>query len=359
MEFSQQEQEYMRRALDLAWKGRFSTSPNPRVGCVLVKGKQIIGEGFHLRAGTPHAEIHALNQAGDDAKGATAYVTLEPCSHYGRTAPCADALLTAGIARVVVAMKDPNPLVAGSGLARLEQAGVQVKSGLFEVEARELNRGFLSRIERRHPFVKMKIATSLDSKIALFNGKSQWITGEEARADVQILRAESCAILTGVGTILADNPKLNVRDFPVLRQPIRIIVDTNLSIPQYSHVLNDGGETWIFTKNQKFLKNYPKHIRIIQIDDDQKIDLKQVLKILAENGIGELMVEAGATLNTALLQMDCVDEMVLYQSPKILGEGRDMFNLPAQSMALLNQPYWYTQSVKILGDDIKWVLRKK
>ena len=214
--FSSTDVSMMQKALDLADLGRFSTSPNPRVGCVIAHGSQIVGQGFHVKAGEPHAEVHALRQAGEMAQGATAFVTLEPCSHYGRTPPCAEALLRSGVTRVVAAMRDPNPLVAGKGLALLEAAGIKTECGLLENKARELNRGFLSRIERRRPFVRLKCAASLDGKTALSDGLSQWITGEAARHDVQILRAESCAVLTGIGTVLADDPQLNVRAFPIL-----------------------------------------------------------------------------------------------------------------------------------------------
>ena len=226
--FSDTDRDMMRRALTLAAEGRFSTSPNPRVGCIIAHGGQIVGQGFHLKAGGPHAEVHALRQAGESARGATAYVTLEPCSHYGRTPPCAEALIQAGVSRVVAAIADPNPQVAGKGLAMLSAAGIRTESGLLETEARELNRGFLSRIERGRPFVRLKCAASLDGKTALSDGLSQWITGEAARHDVQILRAESCAVLTGIGTVLADDPQLNVRAFPTLRQPLRIVLDSRL-----------------------------------------------------------------------------------------------------------------------------------
>ena len=251
----------MQTALSLAWQGRFSTSPNPRVGCVIAQGEQIVGQGFHVYAGEPHAEIHALQQAGARAHGATAYVTLEPCSHHGRTAPCANALVNAGITKVVVAMTDPNPLVSGQGLAILDAAGIATVSGLFKTQARELNRGFLSRIERQRPFIKLKCAASLDGKTALSNGQSQWITGAAAREDVQILRAESCAVLTGIGTILADNPQLNVRNFHTLRQPIRIILDTRLRTPLDSHVIKDSGSpTLILTAaNEQYWKPYLQH----------------------------------------------------------------------------------------------------
>ncbi|WP_107919643.1 bifunctional diaminohydroxyphosphoribosylaminopyrimidine deaminase/5-amino-6-(5-phosphoribosylamino)uracil reductase RibD, partial [Neisseria elongata] len=237
--FSDTDRDMMRRALTLAAEGRFSTSPNPRVGCIIAHGGQIVGQGFHLKAGGPHAEVHALRQAGENARGATAYVTLEPCSHYGRTPPCAEALIQAGVSRVVAAIADPNPQVAGKGLAMLSAAGIRTESGLLETEARELNRGFLSRIERGRPFVRLKCAASLDGKTALSDGLSQWITGEAARHDVQILRAESCAVLTGIGTVLADDPQLNVRAFPTLRQPLRIVLDSRLRLPPTAKLLAD------------------------------------------------------------------------------------------------------------------------
>ncbi|WP_277073836.1 bifunctional diaminohydroxyphosphoribosylaminopyrimidine deaminase/5-amino-6-(5-phosphoribosylamino)uracil reductase RibD, partial [Simonsiella muelleri] len=245
--FSDLDHAHMHRALELAWQGRFSTSPNPRVGCVIAHGEQIVGQGFHVKAGEPHAEVHALRQAGSLAQGATAYVTLEPCAHYGRTPPCAESLRESGVARVVAAMRDPNPLVAGKGLAILTAAGVLVECGLLEHKARELNRGFLSRIERKRPFISLKMAASLDGKTALSDGCSKWITGELARSDVQQLRAQSCAILTGIGTILADNPQLNVRQFNTLRQPIRVILDSYFRLPEKSQVVQDDGETWLFT----------------------------------------------------------------------------------------------------------------
>ena len=254
--FSATDTRLMQTALDLAWQGRFSTSPNPRVGCVIAHGGQIVGQGFHLRAGEPHAEVHALRQAGAHAHGATAYVTLEPCSHTGRTGPCAQALINAGICRVVAAMHDPNPLVGGQGFAMLRAAGIEVQSGLLETAARALNRGFLSRIERGRPFVRLKVAASLDGKTALSDGRSQWITGAEARHDVQILRAESCAVLTGIGTILADDPQLNVRAFAALRQPARIVLDSHARTPLGSRIIQDSGSATVLVHASN---TTPKH----------------------------------------------------------------------------------------------------
>lgn len=356
----------MQNALALARLGRFSTSPNPRVGCVIAHGSQIVGQGYHVKAGEPHAEVHALRQAGTMAKGATAYVTLEPCSHYGRTPPCAKALIESGVTRVVAAMTDPNPLVAGRGLAMLAAAGIQTESGLLEHEARRLNRGFLSRIERSRPYVRLKCAAGLDGKTALSDGRSQWITGEAARYDVQQMRAESCAVLTGIGTVLADNPRLNVRAFPTLRQPIRVVLDSRLQTPLDSHVVSDGLSPTLIvtlvddeTRWQPYLAH--PHIDIIRPseNDAQRIGLNRLLNILAEKGIGELMVEAGATVNTAFLQADLADEIVLFQSPKILGNpGKPLFALEENPDILQQDPVWSTQSVEQLGEDIKWTLTR-
>ena len=357
----------MQTALKLAAEGRFSTSPNPRVGCVVAQGGQIVGQGFHVRAGEPHAEVHALRQAGAAAAGATAYVTLEPCSHYGRTPPCASALIQSGVKRVVAAMTDPNPLVAGKGLAMLAEAGIQTESGLLEQEARRLNRGFLSRIERGRPFVRLKCAASLDGRTALSDGQSQWITGTEARADVQVLRAESCAVLTGIGTVLADNPRLNVRAFPTLRQPVRVILDSRLQTPLNSHVITDGGSPTLIatlvedeTRWQPYLAH--SHVRIVRPSEhgSGRIDLADLLRLLAEQGIGEVMVEAGAVLAGAFLEQGLADEIVLYQAPKILGNpGRPLFELPESAAALTTDPIWQTAALESLGQDVKWTLHNQ
>lgn len=359
--FSELDRRHMHHALDLAWKGRFSTSPNPRVGCVIAHGEQVVGQGFHLQAGQPHAEVHAIRQAGELARGATAYITLEPCAHYGRTPPCAEGLIHAGVTRVVAAMTDPNPLVAGKGLLMLEEAGIMTQSGLCEEEARTMNRGFLSRIERLRPFVKLKTAASLDGKIALSNGESQWITGKTAREDVQILRAESCAVLTGIGTVLKDNPQLNVRLFPTLRQPIRVVADSQFSMPEHCHLIQDGQATWIATScvDDNRFNRYP-NVRVLTIPKKgNHLDLYALLTTLAQNGIGELMVEAGAKLGTALLQQQLVDEIVHYQSPKILGEtAQSLFRISENSLFLKENSIWKTQSVETIGEDIKWVLHQ-
>ena len=358
MPFTSQDTHHMQHALALAWQGRFSTSPNPRVGCVIAHGSQIVGQGYHVQAGAPHAEVHALAQAGALARGATAYVTLEPCAHHGRTPPCAEALVRAGVSRVIAAMQDPNPLVAGKGLAILRQAGIQVASGLCEIEARALNRGFLSRLERQRPFVKLKIAASLDGKTALANGDSKWITGEAARADVQIQRAESCAVLTGIGTILADNPQLNVR-IPTIRQPLRIVLDRQLRTPARSQIIQDGGNTLICTQNPT--ANPFADCPNVRIHRQPENNLSQLLAQLAQQyQIGELMIEAGSTLATAFIQADLVDEIVYYQAPKMLGDSAcGLFRLPENEATLTQPPQWQTISVEPLGDDIKWVLQRK
>jgi diaminohydroxyphosphoribosylaminopyrimidine deaminase/5-amino-6-(5-phosphoribosylamino)uracil reductase len=351
----------MQRALDLAHLGRFSTSPNTRVGCVIANNNQIVGEGFHLQAGTPHAEIHALNQAGELAHGATVYVSLEPCAHFGRTPPCANALIQAGVKRVVAAMRDPNPLVAGKGLAMLKAAGIETEYGLLEKQARELNRGFLSRIERKRPFIRAKVAASLDNKTALSDGKSKWITGKAARLDTQYLRAESCAILTGINTILSDNPQLNVRELPTLRQPIRIILDSTFRLPENAQVVQDGAETWVLTcvKNDGHLDSFT-NVRVFRLPQNaqSQLDLSAVLTFLAKEEIGELLLEAGEKLTSAFLAEHYIDELVLYQAPKFLGHtAQSAFRLPENPWALRADNLWQTQSVSILDNDIKWFMR--
>ncbi|NUE67288.1 bifunctional diaminohydroxyphosphoribosylaminopyrimidine deaminase/5-amino-6-(5-phosphoribosylamino)uracil reductase RibD [Snodgrassella sp. ESL0253] len=364
MSFSELDKKFMQTALELAWQGRFSTSPNPRVGCVITRGEQIVGEGFHVRAGQAHAEVHALRQAGQLAQDATAYVTLEPCSHTGRTGPCAQALIDAHIKRVVVAMSDPNPLVKGNGLSILQQAGIQVDCGLYTQQARELNPGFLSRLERHRPYIRLKIAASLDSKTALSNGLSQWITGEAARNDVQTLRAESCAVLTGINTILADNPQLNVRRFSALRQPLRIILDSKLRItPAYQVIHDVNSPTLIVTTVNDSVKKavfdpYP-HVSILTVPTNQhgQIDLQKLWPALAQRDIGLILVEAGSILNSALLAADAVDEIIYYQAPKILGAAaRNAIELAENPQALIDSE-WQTVAVEVLDQDCRWSLR--
>ncbi|WP_434777554.1 bifunctional diaminohydroxyphosphoribosylaminopyrimidine deaminase/5-amino-6-(5-phosphoribosylamino)uracil reductase RibD [Neisseria sp. Ec49-e6-T10] len=355
----------MQQALDLAKKGLNSTSPNPRVGCVITQAEQVVGEGFHVIAGSAHAEVHALRQAGPLATNATAYVTLEPCSHYGRTPPCALALIEAKVKEVIIATLDPNPLVAGKGKALLTQAGITVKHGLLEESARILNRGFFSRIERNRPFVQLKCATSLDGKTALNNGQSQWITSEASRLAVQHLRAKSCAILTGVGTVLKDNPTLNVRAFHTLRQPKRIVVDTHLRTPLDSHIVQqNGGQTFIATSVLDQTKHQPyldQGVQMIKVPLKQNhIDLLFLMEKLADLEIGELMVEAGQTLNSALLQAQLIDEIVWFQAPKILGShAQGAFSYQQELTNLISASQWQITQVNTIENDICLYLHPK
>jgi diaminohydroxyphosphoribosylaminopyrimidine deaminase/5-amino-6-(5-phosphoribosylamino)uracil reductase len=346
MNFSATDHAFMARALQLAQRGLCTTTPNPRVGCVMVRDGRVIGEGWHERAGLPHAEAVALNAivgAGSlcvpgnplrgqaTATGATAYVTLEPCSHFGRTPPCADALIKAGISRVVVAMQDPNPLVAGHGLARLAAAGIDVASGLMAVEARELNIGFVSRMTRGRPWLRLKVAASLDGKTALNNGVSQWITGPDARRDAHAWRARSCAVLTGIGTVKDDNPRLTVREVPTTRQPLRVVIDSRLETPLDAAVL-EGGNVLIVAAQDDAARSAALRARgaeiVILPNAEGKVELADLLQELGRRGINEVLAEAGTRLNASLLREGCVDELLIYQAPVLLGDAaRGMFGL--------------------------------
>lgn len=311
---------FMTLAIQLAQRGLYATRPNPRVGCVIVKNHKIIAEGFHERAGEGHAEINALQQLKNrhDARGATIYVTLEPCCHMGKTPPCTDALIKAGVARVVYGMADPNPLVSGKGLQHLREAGIAVQGPLLENECRALNQGFIKRMQTGLPFVRIKLAMSLDGRSAMANGDSKWITGEEAREDVQKLRAQSCAIVTGIGTVLADDPALTVRStkLPAIakeKQPLRVVLDRQQRIPPQAKILQQPGET------------------LLVHDSD---DLQGVLKLLAERQCNEVLVEAGATLAGAFVQRGLVDEFVVYMAPTLLGStARPLLQLPLEKMS--------------------------
>lgn len=344
---------WMAQALHLAERGLYSTSPNPRVGCVLVKEEKSIGEDWHERAGDAHAEVHALRSAGEKARGATAYVTLEPCSHHGRTPPCADALIAAGVARVVVAMQDPNPQVAGQGLARLRNAGIAVECGLMETSARALNAGFVSRMSRGVPFVRSKIAMSLDGRTALSNGASQWITGAEARRDGHHWRARSCAVLTGIGTVLADDAQLTVREVDTTRQPLRVVLDSKLCIVETARILQSGN-VLIYTANrdtQKISLLEKMGVKIVVLpSENAQVNLLACLKDLAVRGCNEILVEAGRTLNGALLQAGLIDELILYMAPQLLG---DM----ARGMAQLGELTSLDQKIKLEWQDVRQVGR--
>jgi diaminohydroxyphosphoribosylaminopyrimidine deaminase/5-amino-6-(5-phosphoribosylamino)uracil reductase len=369
--FTSMDHAHMARALRLAERGLCTTQPNPRVGCVVAQGEAVLGEGWHQRAGEPHAEVFALREAGTRARGATAYVTLEPCSHFGRTPPCADALVAAGIARVVAACEDPNPRVAGEGLRRLRDAGIVVETGLMQAAARELNRGFFSRIERQRPWVRVKLAMSLDGRTALANGASKWITGEAARADVQRWRARSSAILTGIGTVLVDNPRLTVRldqqhphpSSPLEGEgvkPLRVVLDRELRTPRGALVLDGSAPTLIVHGDG----SRPQDDRFAHVElapmplRDERPDLAAVLTFLAGRDVNEAQVEAGPTLCGALFAMGLVDELLLYVAPVLLGEqARPLLMLPAIDTIATGRRLRIVDQRRI-GEDQRLLLRE-
>jgi diaminohydroxyphosphoribosylaminopyrimidine deaminase/5-amino-6-(5-phosphoribosylamino)uracil reductase len=356
--FSGDDTVYMARAMRLAERGLLTTAPNPRVGCVLVNAGTVVGEGWHERAGQPHAEINALQQAGSRAAGATAYVTLEPCCHQGRTPPCTDALMAAGVTRVVAAMQDPNPQVAGQGLTALRNAGIDATAGLLAAAAEQLNAGFSMRMRQGRPWVRCKLAMSVDGRTAMASGESCWITGAAARADVHRLRGRSDAIMTGIGTVLADDPSLTVRidglaeDF---QQPLRVILDSNLRTPAGAKLLDLPGETLIFTAavdadNEARLTR--SGIAIVTLPgQDGKLDLPAVLQHLGSLQINEVHLEAGATLCGALLQAGLVDELVIYMAPHLMGDAaRGLFVLPGLEQ-MSERIKLSISDVRAVGDD--------
>ena len=331
--FSAIDHAHMAHALRLAERGLYTTQPNPRVGCVIAQVDAVVGEGWHQRAGEPHAEVFALREAGERARGATAYVTLEPCAHHGRTPPCADALIAAGVARVVIAAEDPFPQVAGRGIEKLRAAGITVDVGLMHEAARELNIGFFSRIERGRPWLRVKLAMSLDGRTALANGESKWITGESARADVQRWRARSSTILTGSGTVLADNPQLTVRlaEGEAFAPPLRVVLDRQLRTPIGSHVLDGAVSTLLLHAAGVDPDHRFQHVESTSMaEQGETLDLSAVLTLLAERGCNEVQVEAGPTLCGALFAAGLVDELLLYIAPLLLGDSaRPLLQLPA------------------------------
>lgn len=354
---------HMARALRLAERGLWTTSPNPRVGCVIANGEAVVGAGWHERAGGAHAEVVALRDAGERARGATAYVTLEPCSHHGRTPPCVDALLAAGIARVVAAMEDPNPLVAGQGIARLRAAGVQVELGLLGEPALVLNAGFVSRMRRGRPLVRVKLAASLDGRTALAGGESQWITGSEARRDGHRFRAQACAVLTGMGTIDLDDPLLTVRDLPVSRQPARIVVDGRLRISPTARVLAGGGALVVHGSAARGVGvGLPERraalisagCEVIELSAaDGHVDLSALMAELARRGHNEVHVEAGGRLAGALLASGLADELLIYLAPCLIGDtGRGLFVLPGLA-SLADRPRLDVFDLRMVGSDLR------
>ncbi len=335
MSFTGDDHRHMARALHLAERGLYTTDPNPRVGCVIVRDGEVVGEGWHERAGSPHAEVHALQAAGERALGATAYVTLEPCSHHGRTPPCADALIEAGIGRVIAAMEDPNPQVAGEGLRRLAAAGIEVATGLMAAQAERLNPGFVRRMRTGRPYVRCKLAMSLDGRTAMASGESKWITGEPARMDVHRLRARSSAVVTGIGTVLADDPSLNARlpDEATVHQPLRVVLDPRLSMPESARMLRLQGETLVVTACQEEdarerLEAAGASVVVLPNGPDG-IDLHGLMDLLGGRGVNEVLVETGATLSGAVLRAGLIDELVVYMAPHLMGNGaRGLFALP-------------------------------
>ena len=343
----------MRRALDLAARGLYTTTPNPRVGCVVTSKEEILGEGWHEKAGGPHAEVVALEKAGARAAGATLYVTLEPCNHHGRTPPCVELLIKKKIFRVVAAMRDPNPVAAHGGDA-LAAAGIGFEHGLMEDEARELNIGFVSRMTRGRPWVRLKVAATLDGRTALQDGKSQWITGPEARRDGHRWRARACAVLTGIGTVKADDPRLTVREVDTPRQPLRVIVDSRLETPATARIL-EGGNVLLFAGKQG---QGPKGAEVVTLPNkDQKVELPKMLEELARRGVNELHVEAGFRLNGSLVREGCVDEFVVYLNPSFLGDdAQGMLDLPGFSL-LESRLKLRILSLDRFGEDLRIVAR--
>ena len=369
MSLEESHEKWMSKAIELAKKGLYTTHPNPRVGCVLIRDNQIVGEGFHIKTGDAHAEINALKSAKGDAKGTTAYVTLEPCSHQGKTGPCAQALINAEITTVVYGMQDPNPDVMGKGLSMLEAAGIKVIGPVLEDEVQLLNVGFIKRMTEGLPFIRLKLAMSLDGRTAMESGESKWITGSEARLDVQKLRAQSDAIVTGIGSVVADNPSMTVRidnenkdvSAKAVRQPRRVIIDTALSIPPESKILYPTEQVSIFcladqvgTENKTVLEKKGIDLIYTEAAEGGGVDLVEAMAYLADQGINEVLVETGAVLAGSFLQAGLVDELVVYMAPKLLGsQARPLFELPFDMMdqAIDLQ----LQSMEQIGKDVRFL----
>jgi diaminohydroxyphosphoribosylaminopyrimidine deaminase/5-amino-6-(5-phosphoribosylamino)uracil reductase len=351
--FSAFDHAMMKRALVLAEKGLYTATPNPRVGCVLTQGERVVGEGWHEKTGAPHAEANALIAAGAAAKGATAYVSLEPCNHHGKTPPCADALIKAGVVRVVAAMRDPNPK-AGKGGDKLAATGIRFESGLMEEEARELNVGFVSRMSRGRPWVRMKIAATLDGRTALANGKSQWITGPEARKDGHRWRARACAIATGGGTVRVDDPQLTVREVQTPRQPLRVVIDSRLETPPQARILQ-GDKVLFFAAVSG--KTLPNAEIVVLPNAGGKVDLNKMLEELARRGVNELHVEGGFRLNGSLVREGCVDEFLVYLNPSLLGDSAQGMVDLAEMTGLDQRVALQLRSIERIGNDLRIIAR--
>lgn len=371
-QFTLQDEQFMQLAIDLAKQGRFTTTPNPSVGCVLVKQGNIVGKGFHYKAGEPHAEVVALREAGENAQGATAYVTLEPCSHYGRTPPCALGLINAGVAKVIAAMEDPNPAVAGRGLKMLKEAGIDTAVGLLSEKAEWLNKGFLKRMRTGLPFVQLKLAMSLDGRTAMANGESQWITETQARADVQIGRAQASAILSTGVTVEMDNPSLTVRwaelpdeikgGYPAenVRQPVRVILDFQHRVKSHHKLFETASPVWLVSDRPRDLTDFPDFCEEIIVEiTEEPTTLFNVMSILGQRQINTIWVEAGATLAGALIEENLVDELIVYIAPKLLGDNaRGLCRLPNLT-ELKEAPKWSLQSAVQIGNDLKTVYTRE
>ncbi len=357
-EFSPTDCAHMARALELAERGQFSAQPNPMVGCVIVDGDDVVGEGWHELAGAEHAEINALRAAGARASGASVYVTLEPCAHHGKTPPCAEALIDAGVGRVVAAMQDPHEKVAGRGLEMLSDAGIEIELGLMQAAAEALNAGFVSRVTRSRPFVRVKVAASIDGATAMKNGESQWITGPGARADVQRLRARSGAVMTGIGTVLEDDPSLNVRSEDIDTrglQPLRVVLDSRLRMPASARMLTLPGSTLVCCtagQDDNKLARAGAEVSVYRADGE-RVDVAAVLQDLARREVNDVLVEAGPGLSGYLLENDLVDELVIYQAPHIMGsDTRRMFETPGWT-ALADRRGLEIRDVSRVGDDTR------
>lgn len=365
--FSLKDHQFMQRAISLAKRGHFTTSPNPRVGCVIVLNGEVVGEGFHKKAGQGHAEVQALKQAGSKAKGATAYVTLEPCSHFGLTPPCAEALIKAQVSHVIAAMVDPNPKVSGRGLERLAQAGISTQFGLLEQDARALNQGFIHLMTTKLPYVRCKLAASLDGKTAMANGESQWITSNEARSDVQRLRAQSCGIICGADSVIFDNARMSVRWGALgdlknsyaeadVRQPVRIIIDGQNRLTPDLAIFKTTGKILLIRHTIENSQSWPHFVEQVIISkavESEHIDLRLLLVYLAQQGLNDILIESGAQLAGAFISANLVHELVLYQAPKLIGSnGKSLVNLPT-ILQLSDAKSIDISDIRMVGKDIR------